>query len=308
MKKLNVSFLKAVSAAFFCLIYFASCKSMEQSIPSVDALALLEENSAVYFKIPVAKHSEFAKKLLCYVVPGLTEKNADYIIPKINTICAGLGNINDKNDMNRVQVSLEGNIPPLAVKTALSEKKGWTLKKSSVNSKIAGISVPHVYYERKDTDYKLALASLKNFVFSKDVEPLLQRYEVQLDSLAETGFVMVPGENWVASTYEWMTETTDEMRFCVLYPQGFLKNLLGRDMKFAIVCARGSLTDNNDGSYNLALNIDFENRFVLTAAKAALSLVYGKNAKIETSSETLKVFDIRLTTEDVLELFGGSMR
>ena len=108
-----------------------------------------------------------------------------------------------------------------------------------------------------------------------------------MDSLAETGFVMVPGENWVASTYEWMTETTDEMRFCVLYPQGFLKNLLGRDMKFAIVCARGSLTDNNDGSYNLALNIDFENRFVLTAAKAALSLVYGKDAKIETSSATL---------------------
>ena len=78
-------------------------------------------------------------------------------------------------------------------------------------------------------------------------------------------------------------------------------------MKFAIVCARGSLTDNNDGSYNLALNIDFENRFVLTAAKAVLSLVYDKNAKIETSSETLKVFDIRLTTEDVLALFGGSV-
>jgi len=305
LKKLN--FLKAVPAAFLILFYFASCKSLEQTIPSVDALAVLEEGSAVYFRIPVAKHSDFSKKLLCSSVPGLTEDNADYIIPKVNTMCAGVGRANSKNS-SIIQISVDGYFPPLAVKAALTEKKGWKLKKSSATSKISGVNVPCVYYERKDTDYKLGLASLKNIVFAKDVEPLLARYSDQLNSLSDDGLVLKNDKFWPSSTYSWMTSGSDDIRFCVLYPQAFIKNLLGAEMNFAINCARGNFAEKEDGSFILSIEIEFQNNLVVNAAKALLSLYYGKSVSIETSSNVLKVADIKVTQEKLLNLIGGNIK
>ena len=305
MKKL--SFLKAVSAAFIVLFFFSACKSLEQSIPALDAFTVLEDDSAVYFKIPVEKHSEFAKRLLISAVPGLTEENADYLIPKINTMCAGLGQINSKDSLSRVQVSVDGYLPPIAVKAALTKKNGWKLKKSSVNSNVGGIKVPFVYYEREDTEYKLGLASLKNIVFAKDVDPLLSRYNAQLDSIADSGFVLQPEKNWTKSTYDWMTETSEDIRFCVLAPRSFIKNLLGTEMNFAIVNARGTFAE-KDNDFVLSLEIEFQNNLVVNAAKAFLSLYYGKSVSFETSDNVLKVVNIRLSQEKVLNLIGGNIK
>ena len=306
MKKLN--FLKAVCSAFLILFYFSACKSLEQSISSVDALAVLEDDSAVYFKIPVAKHVDFAKKLLCSTVPGLTEDNADYIIPKVNTMCAGIGKIGAKSLSSRVQISVDGYLPPLAIKAALTEKNGWKLKKSSVNSKIAGISVPFVYYQRDDTEYKLGLASLKNVVFAKDVDPLFSRYNLQLDSITEKGVFVQPENNWSQSTYDWMTDETDDIRFCVLYPQSFMKNLLGVEMNFAIANARGYFSEQKDGNFLLSLEIEFQNSLVVNAAKAVLSLYYGKSITTEASSNVLKVANIALSQKKVLEVVGVNIK
>ncbi len=305
MKKLN--FLKAVPAAFLILFCFSACKSLEQSIPAVDAMAVLEDDSAVYFKIPVAKHSEFAKKLLCSAVPGLTEDNADYLIPKVNTMCAGLGKIGAKSLSSRVQVSVDGYLPPIAVNAALTEKNGWKMKKSSVSAKISGISVPCVYYERKDTDFKLGLASLKNVVFAKDIDPLLKHYSAQLDSLYENGTVLQPEKNWTNSTYDWMTSSSDNIRFCVLYPQAFIKNLLGVELNFAIANARGTFTEKEE-DFILSIEIEFQNNLVVNAAKAFLSLYYGKSVSFETSANVLKVANISLSQEKVLNLISGNIK
>ncbi|QTQ11720.1 hypothetical protein HRI96_05605 [Treponema parvum] len=310
MKKHDLTFIKKRSAlcinaavlSFICVFIFiaSSCKSVEKAIPAVDALSVLEEDSAVYFRIPAAQHSDFVKKLLYSAISGLTEENASLIVPKIDNICAGIGSA---KDAGRIQFSADGYIPPLAIKAALTSKNGWNMKKSSVNASVGGIPVPYIYYSREDTDYSLGLASLKNIVLAKDVDPLFTRYNAQLKSVSESGSVMRPQDTWTSDTYEWMSEKTSDIRFCVLRPQAFLASLLGTDMRFAIVCARGALAKGADGSFNLTLELEFPNSLVVKAARAALTLVFGKNIALGDSATVLKLTDMRFTQEQILEIF-----
>lgn len=287
-----------LSALFFA----SSCKSVENAIPEIDALSILEEDSAVYFRIPVAKHSDFVKKMLCNTVSGLTEDNADMLIPKIDVICAGIGS---KDDLNRVQLSASGYIPPIALKAVLTEKNGWKTKTSSVKSSLTKGLVPFVSYERSDTSYLLGLPSLKNMVFAEDVTPLFERYNEQYDAVSDTGIVKVPSDTWTSNTYEWMTQSSDDIRFCVLRPQAFLAALLGTEMRLALVCARGSFAENEDGSFNLSLELEFENMLVVKAAQVMLKLAFGQKVSMsQTDENILKLANIHFTQEAVLKLFG----
>lgn len=303
MKKLNY---KTVCGAFLAIascvllsLNVTSCKSAEQAIPEVDPLSVLEEDSSIYFRIPVAKHTEFVKSLMCNFVPGLTEENADLIVPKITTLCAGIGS---DDDSSRVQLSADGYISPLSVKVVITEKNGWTSNKADVSGSIATISVPYTYYTRSDTEYQLSLPSLKNLVLAENVEPLLSRYNDQLSAINSTGFVQTPSDNWTSTTYEWMTTASDDIRFCVLKPQAFLAGLLGTEMRFALVCARGSFAELENGTYNLSLELEFQSTLVVKAAQLALNLLYGKTASISSESTIIKIADINFTQDQILQL------
>lgn len=292
----------AFAVCCFILFFASSCKSAEKTIPEVDALSVLEEDSSVYFRIPVASHAEFVKKLLCSAVEGLTEDNADLIIPKIDTICAGIGS---EEDAGRVQLSAAGMIPPVALKTVFKEKHGWKSSASPVKSVFSKNLLPYTTYSRANTDYVLSLPALKNIVMAKNIVPLLERYNKQYEAVVSTGLILAPSDAWTSNTYEWMTESTDDIRFCVLRPQAFLAALLGTEMRFALVCARGKFVEKENGVFTLSLELEFENSFVVKAASAALRLAFGSQISIsQPDPAILKLSDINFTQDKILQLFG----
>lgn len=312
MKRRNIIFtLLAAAGAVLFVLPLAGCKSTKaisdeisaekvEVIPKVDPLAVLDGDSAVYFRVPVADHKPFVKSLLLSNIDGMADADAETIVNHLDMICLGVGT---KENPKRLQLAASGSIPRIAVKTALSEKKGWTK-----------FTDPVTYYTHPGTKYQLAVPTTANVFLADDVSPLVENYKTVLGSDTES-VITAQTDGWNDEVYEWMTAPGSAMRFCVLRPQAFLARLLGVDMRFALEFASGELTavkqDDTavggvpgDAGYELSMKLVFQKARVVRAALAVLSLAFGDRmqATAENGSNVLQVSGIHVSNVTVLDL------
>lgn len=300
MKKCNIltGTTVVVPVFVFLLIALAGCKTVPEN-PSVDPFSLLDTDSSIYFKIPVAPHKDFVKSILLSKLPQLSDTDVQMITSRLNAIYAGIGTT---DDAARIQISATGEIPPFVVKSVFSEKNGWIGKSAFFTNSVT--SVPYRYFMREGSDFQLAFPSVSNILLADNVQPLLGHYDTLMSgtSVLREEIQSV----WVADTYEWMNSDSSDMRFCVLRPQAFLAHLLGVDMRLALVCAKGSLAETSDNDrLILSLQLEFQNGSAARAARAMLSLALGSNAVAMSYNEethTLILSNIEISKVQVLDL------
>ena len=113
----------SVGAALLAAILFAGCKSAKLAdLQPVDPLSVLSSDSSIYVYVPVPKHQELTKSILCAQIPGLSEKDAGTIVGRISALYAGIGTVSDRS---RVELAALGSYPKIAIDNILTRKNGW---------------------------------------------------------------------------------------------------------------------------------------------------------------------------------------
>ncbi len=274
MKK--YSFCLLLSAILIATL-FLGCKTLPTAAvqKEVDALKLLDGNSAFYIKIPAAVDRDLVSRMVLSSVKEISENEAGQIADRVNTVYAGLTR---KFSKSEIQISASCDVPEIFLPRIFSVKNGWKLRKLSFSEKMPA----NVYTVYNNGSLDVSFPSKKIACIGRSVEEMLARYDAILsgddDSFAEN---ITAGENNSdlpdSAVYDWLSSGEDEIRFSAVAPQSFLTVLTGANLNFKLVYVRGKMVNDpkNDLQYLMDLEFEFVDKKFVPAAKGALSLAFG---------------------------------
>ena len=240
---------------------FLGCKTLPTAAvqKEVDALKLLDGNSAFYIKIPAAVDRDLVSRMVLSSVKEISENEAEQIAGRVNTVYAGLTR---KFSKSEIQISASCDVPEIFLPRICSVNNGWKLRKLSFSEKMP--------------------ANVYTVYIGRSVEEMLARYDAILsgddDSFAKN---ITAGENNSdlpdSAVYDWLSSGEDEIRFSAVAPQSFLTVLTGANLNFKLLYVRGKMVKSpqNDSHYLMDLEFEFADRKFVPAAKGALSLAFG---------------------------------
>lgn len=256
---------------------FLGCKTLPTAAvqKEVDALKLLDGNSAFYIKIPAAVDRDLVSRMVLSSVKEISENEAEQIAGRVNTVYAGLTR---KFSKSEIQISASCDVPEIFLPRIFSVKNGWKLRKLSFSEKMPA----NVYTVYNNGSLDVSFPSKKIACIGRSVEEMLARYDAILsgddDSFAKN---ITAGENNSdlpdSAVYDWLSSGEDEIRFSAVAPQSFLTVLTGANLNFKLLYVRGKMVKSpqNDSHYLMDLEFEFADRKFVPAAKGALSLAFG---------------------------------
>ena len=274
MKK--YSFCLLLSAILIATL-FLGCKTLPTAAvqKEVDALKLLDGNSAFYIKIPAAVDRDLVSRMVLSSVKEISENEAGQIASRVNTVYAGLSR---KFSKSEIQIAASCDVPEILLPHIFSVKNGWKLRKLSFSEKMP----ENVYTVYNNGSLDVSFPSKKIACIGRSVEEMLARYDTILsgddDSSAEN---ITAGENnshlFDSSIYDWLSCGENEIRFSAVAPQSFLTVLTGANLNFKLLYVRGKMVKSpqNDSHCLMDLEFEFADRKFVPAAKGALSLAFG---------------------------------
>ena len=256
---------------------FLGCKTLPTAAvqKEVDALKLLDGNSAFYIKIPAAVDRDLVSRMVLSSVKEISENEAEQIAGRVNTVYAGLTR---KFSKSEIQISASCDVPEIFLPRIFSVKNGWKLRKLSFSEKMPA----NVYTVYNNGSLDVSFPSKKIACIGRSVEEMLARYDTILSGTKDS-----PAENISAETtksnspdssvYDWLSCGENEIRFSAVAPQSFLTVLTGANLNFKLVYVRGKMVNDpkNDFQYLMDLEFEFVDKKFVPAAKGALSLVFG---------------------------------
>lgn len=256
---------------------FLGCKTLPIAAvqKEVDALKLLDGNSAFYIKIPAAVDRDLVSRMVLSSVKEISENEAEQIAGRVNTVYAGLTR---KFSKSEIQISASCDVPEIFLPRIFSVKNGWKLRKLSFSEKMPA----NVYTVYNNGSLDVSFPSKKIACIGRSVEEMLARYDAILsgddDSFAKN---ITAGENNSdlpdSAVYDWLSCGENEIRFSAVAPQSFLTVLTGANLNFKLLYVRGKMVNDpkNDFQYLMDLEFEFVDKKFVPAAKGALSLVFG---------------------------------
>ena len=274
MKK--YSFCLLLSAILIATL-FLGCKTLPTAAvqKEVDALKLLDGNSAFYIKIPAAVDRDLVSRMVLSSVKEISENEAEQIAGRVNTVYAGLTR---KFSKSEIQISASCDVPEIFLPRIFSVRNGWKLRKLSFSEKMPA----NVYTVYNNGSLDVSFPSKKIACIGRNVEDMVDRYDSILSGTKDS-----PAENISAETtksnspdssvYDWLSSGENEIRFSAVAPQSFLTVLTGANLNFKLVYVRGKMVNDpkNDSHYFMDLEFEFADRKFVPAAKGALSLAFG---------------------------------
>ena len=274
MKK--YSFCLLLSAILIAAL-FLGCKTLPIAAvqKEVDALKLLDGNSAFYIKIPAAVDRDLVSRMVLSSVKEISENEAEQIAGRVNTVYAGLTR---KFSKSEIQISASCDVPEIFLPRIFSVKNGWKLRKLSFSEKMPA----NVYTVYNNGSLDVSFPSKKIACIGRNVEDMVDRYDSILSGTKDS-----PAENISAETtksnspdssvYDWLSCGENEIRFSAVAPQSFLTVLTGANLNFKLLYVRGKMVNDpkNDFQYLMDLEFEFVDKKFVPAAKGALSLVFG---------------------------------
>lgn len=273
----------------FSLFSLFSCKSV-QEFESVEPLNLIDSSAPLIVYIPAAENREVVEYFLKEFAQ-LSQKNVQAVSSRTKNIAVS------SDFLGNYQIASEGIYPKLGMNLALTEKNGWKSKKSD------NTNFPFLIYSSSENQIELSSPDSSTVLLSREVEPMLQRYEkaqtVLQDSAADNK------EEMIAKVYEYLTDfSTSEIRFYAQNSSLFFNKVVGKVLNLGIKDVYGSLASSAKAKekFALTLNLELSNEAVTKAAVKLLKVaLFPIPAKIvQTGKETIKITDISLSYSQLL--------
>lgn len=267
-------------------------------------LDLLDEKSDFYIAIPASADPQLVGHIITENVQGISPKNRDQIIERIDTVYAGV--VRTKNN-TQFQASASCDVPLKILPKLFTPKNGF----SRLTYSTEGSSTYDIY---KTENIDFAFPSSKNCLLGRNIAFMLDSYDSLFYSNYENSFSApkeVLNQNYSMDTaiYEWLLgveSNTDEIRFYAPKPQSFLSMLLGRNLDLKLNFVKGSLTIDTEHpeQYKVNLDFDFKQASYMKVGKALLLLAFGLTDSRETvdSPTTLCIQNIKISKEQLLKL------
>lgn len=280
MLKRNISRLAAVIFTAASL-FFAGCASAPVENP-VDPAELLGGDGAIYMVVPVQPNEEFVK-LAVRKISGCSEKDAEKITSRTDDIYISVG-----LDGN-AELSADGDFPSRMISLALTEKKGWT--KNQFNE--------YKYYSSGISPYSISLPSSKIAVASKNIGPMLSRF----DDCANNDFHTVSMDEEIYSFLK--SDAAGSIQVFAPVPKAFIRAFIGANVSFPVQSISGTFTDLKDkkDEFGLKITVKMNDPKTVRAAVAALKLaLFPIPAKVvQSGADTISITDITLGYDDLLK-------
>lgn len=277
----------------------ASCKTTSPVVEEqVNVLALLEQDSSIYVRIPVSSHVDLTSAVLSSAFDGVSKKDARSFAQRVSELYAGIGTLEDRS---RIQVVASASIPQVAVGTVFSKKNGWS--KRTYNAKTTGAVETFTVYDPSAGELSVSFPSPSVFVSAAKVEPLLNRYAEYSDyaDLSSTSYS------------SWVLQQSSDILFYITRPGQYLRNLIGQSVSIGTDAIYGSLSyipskknpDSYSGLYSMMFRIHLLDKRAAPAFRSVLSLSFGMmGAKItQTDDFTIEISDVEITQKQIEDLF-----
>ena len=302
LKKHN--FFKRFALSLICLSVviggvFTSCKTLPVSETPVNALDLLDDESAFYIAIPNSVDPELVIRFLQNNIQNLSEKDAGLISSRIDNIYCGLTH---KKNRTFIQLACDAKIGNSIAAKIFTEKNGW-----QSNLAITTFKNTYTVYDRDKLE--LSFPSSNIALIGRDIPVMLNQFDnirsLNLEGELETVEVphLLQGE-----AYEYLSQAAEnqEIRFYAGRPQSFLTILTGAqlDLKLDHVSGAFVCDSEKDGQYILTLDFKFKDPAYLKAGRGLLTLAFGltnSNCQLIGDDE-LKISGIKIAKKSLYKI------
>lgn len=294
--KKGMSFFVVAFLALFSTLIF-SCKSLpEQSTTKVNALDLLDYSNNFYMSVPSQVDPDLMKRLVQNNFAGVSEKDTQSIIERIDRMYIGLTRKRNSTD---IQAAADVNIPKKYIPSILTSKKGWE----------------KTYYEAKNPDEKYDIYSQNNMdlafpsnnicCLGKNMNFMLSKYHEIYNTPEELSpdvkYSVLPD-----TIYNWLSGSDQEIRFYTIAPKTYLSMLIGTNIDLQLKEVWGSIKQDPDYEDMLLLDFtfDFKNETFKKAGKALLLFTFGLTNPISDSDSptSLTISGIQLPKKQLYKL------
>lgn len=294
--KKGMSFFVVAFLALFSTLIF-SCKSLpEQSTTKVNALDLLDYSNNFYMSVPSQVDPDLMKRLVQNNFAGVSEKDTQSIIERIDRMYIGLTRKRNSTD---IQAAADVNIPKKYIPSILTSKKGWE----------------KTYYEAKNPDEKYDIYSQNNMdlafpsnnicCLGKNMSFMLSKYHEIYNTPEELSpdvkYSVLPD-----TIYNWLSGSDQEIRFYTIAPKTYLSMLIGTNIDLQLKEVWGSIKQDPDYEDMLLLDFtfDFKNETFKKAGKALLLFTFGLTNPISDSDSptSLTISGIQLPKKQLYKL------
>jgi len=274
-----------------------SCKTIPAGTV-VKAPDLLEANKNFYISIPASADPQLINYLIKNNVENISESDVEEIVSRIDRAYAGL-NADNKNP--RIQLAIDSNIPVKYIPKLLTKKNGWDIQNFEGPTSKASYGI---FSQEAIT---LAFPSDKLTLMGDNVEGMLTRYD-EIHAIPAENSIGLTFEQLDDQTYNYITESSSEIRFITNKPETFLLMLTGQKLTLQLNSVRGSFVPDptNDNQYLLDFIFDFKNLKAAKAGKVMLGFVFGlADGKDNSLKETeIKIEEIKINKKQLYDILS----
>ena len=223
------------------------------------------------------------------VKTGLSEKNAEKVSERIDTVYVGLARHRKSTEY---QLSASCDFPKAALSAAFSKKNGWKAEPLFLPD-ADGKKVGYTIYD--NSAVQVSFPSSDIVCAGRAVPLMVEQFHDRVNSLPlETDSPLLPDvHSWLE--YEGGLKN-EEIRFFAAKPQSFLTMLTGAQLNFQLVYVRGIMENDplNDRQFRMQLEFEFRDKRLVPAARGALTVAFGL-----TDSEVLRETETHLTIRNI---------
>ncbi len=301
-KKIALSICGLALAASLSAGFLTGCKTLPVETPvNVNALDLLDNDSAFYIAIPNGVDPELIVRFLQNNIKDISENDARSISKRIDNVYCGL---NHKKNKTQIQITSDANFGNSLASKLLNEKTGW--KSGLVTT---AQSKSYDTYERNALE--LCFPSEDIALIGRDIPVMLSQFDTVYEELsgAEENELPIETSHLLDDQiYDYLSQAAseNEIRFYAGKPQSFLTILTGANLDLKLDHVSGSFVCDPDypSQYLLKLDFKFKNASYLKAGRGLLTLAFGlTNSNCEIiGDDELIIYDIKIAKKSLYKI------
>ncbi|MCQ2611453.1 MAG: hypothetical protein MJ169_06855 [Treponema sp.] len=310
MKK-NRKFILTLITSVITLL-FAACSStggLQELSVNVHPFDILTENASMYLSLPVPQNPDLAVSLLDAMYPNLNDSEKKQLVASLNNVYMAWGTAADKN---LIQVTGGVTIPSMGKLLLNSNYRSSSYSVSQIGQAYDAISnvIPSSFRVYDIGDAQLVFPSKKIVAVAKDVKPMVNSYYSEVVSGLLINASGSNRETWKKSAiHNYMTASSNDLRFYIKNPQAFMSNLLANDYSnkiFKLNYCRGSFSKLANGKYSLSVELDFAQSNLVQLAIPVIRLALGLTdfKIVQNSSTNITLSDVQVSTKELLKMLG----
>lgn len=275
---------------------FTSCKTLPVAEEKpVNALDLLDNESAFYISIPNDVDPELMVRFLQNNIKGFSEKDAQMVSDRINNVYAGL--IHKKNK-TMIQISSDADFGDSLASKILTPKSGW-------QTNLVTTALKNTYNVYENNALEVCFPSKSVALVGRDIPVMLSQFDnirsLELDAEEAPHLLDDYIYDYLAGARE-----NNEIRFYAGRPQSFLTLLTGAQLDLKLDHVSGSFVVDKDypSQYILTLDFKFKESKFLRAGRSLLTLAFGlTNSNCQLiSDDELIISDIQIAKKQLYKI------